>query len=206
MRPETKLWDASRSRYAPALLFARHFVRHPRMLGSVVPSSRYLVERLLRYVDWRRARVVVEYGPGVGTFTREILNRLRPHATLVVIEKNPAFVRYLQESLDDPRLQIVAGSAENVTQILLQLRLLQADYLIAGIPFSTLPGEDRRRILSASREVLAPSGEMLVYQFSGSVRGDLQATFERVSTGLEPRNFPPARWFRCRKAEPTSSG
>ena len=40
-------------------IFARNFVRHPKMLGSVIPSSRSLVNRLLKEVDWNRAKVIV---------------------------------------------------------------------------------------------------------------------------------------------------
>lgn len=51
------------------------------MLGSVIPSSRYLIRQLLRDVQWDRIRVIVEFGPGVGTISREILERMRPDAT-----------------------------------------------------------------------------------------------------------------------------
>ena len=54
-------------------LFARNFFKHPSMLGSVIPSSKFLVKNLLDRIDWDRARVVVEFGPGVGTITREVL-------------------------------------------------------------------------------------------------------------------------------------
>src|SRR5687767_10748196 len=73
------------------LLFARTFFRNPRMLGSIVPSSRFLIRKLLRPIDWSRARVIVEYGPGVGTITREALRRMRPDATLIAIETNDEF-------------------------------------------------------------------------------------------------------------------
>ena len=62
------------------LLFARNFFRHPMMLGSIVPSSRFLIRELLTPVDWTRARVIVEYGPGVGGITAEVLRRMRPEA------------------------------------------------------------------------------------------------------------------------------
>ena len=69
------------------LLFARNFLRHPNMLGSIIPSSRFLVEQVLGPVDWGRARVIVEYGPGVGTFTCEILRRMRSDAQLVAMRR-----------------------------------------------------------------------------------------------------------------------
>jgi phospholipid N-methyltransferase len=71
------------------------------MLGSIVPSSRFLVDLVLKPIDWGRARVIVEYGPGIGTFTGEILRRMRSDAQLVVIETNRDFVRFLQRTLPD---------------------------------------------------------------------------------------------------------
>src|SRR4026209_2837609 len=72
------------------LLFARNFFKHPKMLGSLIPSSRFLIQGVLKQIDWERAGVVVEYGPGVGTFTTEILRRMRPDATLAAFETQRA--------------------------------------------------------------------------------------------------------------------
>src|SRR5262245_13274106 len=57
---------APRSRTTEKRLFASNFLRHPFMLGSIIPSSRHLVNRVLEPIDWATARVIVEYGPGVG--------------------------------------------------------------------------------------------------------------------------------------------
>ena len=59
-------------------MFFRQFVKHPGMIGSVIPSSAALVDSMLDRVDWQRTRLFVEYGPGVGTFTRPILERMHP--------------------------------------------------------------------------------------------------------------------------------
>ena len=45
------------------LLFARAFLKNPVMLGSVIPSSRFLIKGVLGPIDWRKANVIVEYGP-----------------------------------------------------------------------------------------------------------------------------------------------
>src|SRR3984957_808586 len=99
-------------------LFALNFFRHPLMLGSIVPSSRFLIRELLKPVDWNQAKVFVEYGPGVGVITTEVLKRMRPDAILIAIETNPDFVTYLRESIQDERLRVVEGSAEAVDEIL----------------------------------------------------------------------------------------
>lgn len=190
---------AAPERRAQLSLFARNFFKHPRMLGSIIPSSSFLVRRLLEPIDWERARVIVEYGPGVGTITREILSRLRPDATLVVIETNDDFVDFLNRSMSDPRLKVIAGSAETIEAELERLGLPAADYVVAGLPFSTMPADCRERILLGSREALAPEGSMLIYQFSPKVSSDLRQTFTRVKSAFEPINIPPARVYFCQK-------
>lgn len=185
------------SRFADALLFARNFVRHPRMLGSIIPSSRFLIKQALEPVDWGRARVIVEYGPGVGTITAQILRRLRPDGHVVAIETNRDFVEFLGAALPDPRLHVVQGSAADVNPILERLGLPAASYIISGIPFSTMPDDLRADIVRKTRAALEPGGAFLVYQFSSRVLPDLQQTFEVVRRGFELLNVPPAHLFVC---------
>src|SRR5579862_5939235 len=108
----------SRAPRGNALLFARNFFRHPRMLGSIIPSSRFLIRQLLQPIDWQAARVIVEYGPGVGCITAEILERMRPDALLIAIETNSEFVRFLRSAFPDERLRVMEGSAESVDEYL----------------------------------------------------------------------------------------
>jgi len=179
------------------LLFARNFLRHPRMLGSIVPSSRFLIKQLLQPINWARARVVVEYGPGVGGITAEALRQMRPDATLIAIEMNPDFVKYLRGSFTDERLRVVEGSAESVDEILRRFGYARANYIISGIPFSTIPAPLRERILRKTRDVLEPGGAFLVYQFSTRVLQDLKRIFGYVGRRFEPLNVLPAHLFIC---------
>lgn len=185
------------SRRNQILLFALNFFKHPKMLGSLIPSSRHLTDRLLRRIDWKRARLIVEYGPGVGTLTGEVLQRMRPDAAMVVIETNEEFVRFLQASLPDPRLRVVHGSAEDVGAVLARLGCGPADYVISGIPFSTMPDGLRERILGATRAALRPDGQLLVYQFSTKVGPHLERVFRHVHRDFEPLNILPAWLYYC---------
>jgi phospholipid N-methyltransferase len=185
------------SRREQLLLFARNFLKHPKMLGSAIPSSRFLVDGVLEPVDWARAHTIVEYGPGVGNFTAELLRRMRPDAMLVVVETNAEFVRFLRRSFSDPRLHVVHGSAAHVDDILAQRGVSRADYIISGIPFATMPRDVRESILRATHRALEPGGSFLVYQFSTRVLPDLQRIFGHVERGFEPLNILPARTFFC---------
>lgn len=185
------------SRSEETLLFAKNFLQHPKMLGSLIPSSRFLVGRLLGKIDWNRARTIVEYGPGVGTITNHILARMSPEARLIVFEMNEDFVDYLRRAFPDPRLHVVHGSAENVGRELARLELSGADYIISGIPYTTMPEQLRGRIMHESREALNPGGAVLVYQFTRAVLPYLRTYFNQVYQDFEPFNILPARLFYC---------
>lgn len=185
------------TRSSQTLLFARNFLKHPKMLGSIIPSSRFLVNHLLDLIDFERARFIVEYGPGIGNITKQVLARMRPDARLVAIEMNADFVDYLKEELRDPRLHVIRGSAEEVSSVLASLNLAHADYIISGIPYSTMPAPLRSRILQESRRVLHPEGAFVVYQFTRTVLPYLEPIFARVDQDFEPLNILPARLFYC---------
>ena len=94
----------------------------------------------------------------------------------------------------------VEGSAEAVDEILRRFGRSRADYIISGIPFSTIPPEVRERILQKTCEALKPRGAFLVYQFSTRVLQDLMRIFGYVGRGFELLNVLPAHLFFCRPA------
>ncbi|HWB43114.1 MAG TPA: methyltransferase domain-containing protein [Gemmatimonadales bacterium] len=187
-------------------LFSRNFIKHPRMLGSLIPSSRFLVNRLLDQVDWSKATTVVEYGPGVGTFTSEILRRLRPAGTVIAIDTNRDFARYLARTLRDDRLHVIEGSAADAEENLRERGLGRADYVISGIPYSTMDPGLRERILRTTHDVLQPDGAFLVYQFTRAVLPYLRQVFPSVHQEFEPRNIMPARLFYCHRSPHRQNG
>ncbi|HTW38895.1 MAG TPA: rRNA adenine N-6-methyltransferase family protein [Steroidobacteraceae bacterium] len=191
--------SSSRSKLTELLLFAGNFVRHPHMLGSIIPSSRFLVNQVLEPVDWERARVIVEYGPGIGTFTGEILRRMRSDARLIVIETNEDFVQFLQDSLADPRLHVVHDSAAEVRSVLQRHGLSAAHYIISGIPLGSMPQPVRADIVEKTRAALEPGGAFLVYQFTPRVLPTLRRSFGEVRRGFQLCNVPPAQLFVCNR-------
>jgi len=180
---------------SPQWQFLRGFLKNPVMVGSIIPSSRVLIEKMLGPVDWDSTKLFVEYGPGVGTFTRPILDLLGPDAKLVTIDTNPDFTKYLTRSIDDPRLVAVTGSAADVEQILAERSLGQADYVVSGLPFSTLPPGVGDAIAAATAKVIRIGGAFLVYQFNPKVRDFIKPHFERIDRGFEWINVPPATLF-----------
>lgn len=180
---------------SPWGMFLQGFFKHPVMVGSIVPSSDKLIRRMLGPVDWANTKLFVEYGPGVGTFCRPILERMAPDAMLIAIDTNPDFIRYLDGTISDPRFVAVNGSAADVERIVAEHGHDKADYLLSGLPFSTLPPGVGPAIAAATHRVLRPGGAFLVYQFSPKVKDFLTPHWDRIDHDMEWWNVPPAQLY-----------
>jgi len=176
-------------------VFFRGFLEHPKMVGSIIPSSRFTIEKMLGPVKWDECKLFVEYGPGVGTFCRPVLERMRRDGTLIVIDTNPLYIDYLRKSISDGRFHAVLGSAADVEEIVRAHGFDHADYVLSGLPFSTLPDGVGPEIAAATHRVLRPGGAFLVYQFSAAARDFMAKHFARIDSGFEALNVLPCRLF-----------
>lgn len=173
-------------------LFAMNFVRHPSLLGSVVPSSAFLCRRLVNQVEWRTARRVVELGPGVGTLSQYILDRMESGASLTLAEKNPEFVQFLRKRFVDPRVRIVEGCALSFTSALAR-EPEGVDVVFTGIPLSGMSSGVRQDFFRSCSAALTPGGRLIVYQFRrANLREELSRAFRQVTEARELLNILPA--------------
>ena len=184
---------------ASRLGYLRQFLRNPRELGSITPSSRFLARAVLGAIDFGRAGRVVELGPGTGVFTREALRRLAPDGQLLALDTNAEFVELLRRELLDPRLTVVQASAERIVQQVAERGWDAADAIISGIPYTLLPRAVTDGIVRASWRALAPDGVFVAYQYSPYLRPFLQPVFGNCRLKLVLRNLPPAVVFVSRK-------
>jgi phospholipid N-methyltransferase len=181
-------WLAERGR------FLRSFLRSPRQVGAVLPTSRRTVRAMLDLAALERARCVVEMGAGTGAYTREILNRLGPDARLLAFEIDCTLADRLASELRDPRLRVLNDSAERAERYLAGER---ADVIVSAIPFTTIPASVRQTLLSTARELLTDDGTMLVIQYSTFLQAELKRTFPSVRRRFTLLNVPPAVLFAC---------
>jgi phosphatidylethanolamine/phosphatidyl-N-methylethanolamine N-methyltransferase len=196
--------DRSHRRAAAAktsLEFFKGFLKNPREVGSVIPSSRFLTRRTLECGEVRDARVIVELGPGTGVLTRHALEHMRTDAKLVAIEISRDFVELLQSEFPDPRLYVHHGSATEIEAALAKVGARQADLVMSGIPFSTLERGVGLATLRAAKRVLAPGGRFVAYQFRSKVRDFGEPVFgTRAETHSGFWNVPPMKIYVWRQA------
>ena len=180
-----------RSSYA----FLRGFVRNPAQVGSIVPSSRQLEQRLVRSACIRDARTVVELGPGTGGTTAAFLQAMSPTAQLLAVELDPEFHQRLHASILDPRFNLALGSAERLAEFLSARWLPPPEAIVSGIPFSTMPPEVSSRIAATIARVLQPGGRFVTYQVRGHVSNFMTPYFGQPLKSWEVINVPPVRVF-----------
>jgi len=190
-----RIRDQVKRFFGPWGVFFKGFLKHPVMVGSIIPSSRWTVQKMLGPVKWDECKLFVEYGPGVGTFCQPVLDRMRKDATLLVIDTNPDFIDFLRKHFRDSRFIAVHGSAADVNEIIREFGFEHADYILSGLPFSTLPGDLGPRIAEETGQAIRPGGAFLVYQFRARARDFMAPYFQRIDSGYEFWNILPCYLF-----------
>lgn len=190
-------------------LFARRFLRDPKAIGAICPSSRFLARKIVHSVDWKPGVKVVEFGPGTGPFTDEILRLMPAEGRHLAIERDPVFVDLLRDRF--PRLEVSCDGVENLMDIAGERALLPVDHIISGLPFASLGTELTKRILAGARQALRPGGTFTTFQYvhaygftaARSFRREMRRHFGPIAKRcVEFRNVPPAFVFTWRKPHP----
>ena len=187
--------EAPSGRWSDKLAFLAGFLRHPVQVGSVIPSSPQLEDRLVRTAQVAKARTIVELGPGTGGTTRAFLRAARPDARLLAIELSSEFHTRLRTTLRDPRLVAQLGSAEDLARFLDEHGLPAPDVVISGIPFSTMPTDVADRIARAVASSLAPGGRFVAYQVRAHVARYTEPYLGPARMRWELINIPPMQVF-----------
>ncbi|MDD2566126.1 MAG: rRNA adenine N-6-methyltransferase family protein [Candidatus Gracilibacteria bacterium] len=175
--------------------FIKEFIKNPRTIGSVIPSSSRLIHSMLKHIDFSRDITIVEFGPGIGNFTKEILKKVSKDSHVYLFEIKDNFVEHLQK-ISDPRLTVIHDGAENIEK---HLGGKKADYIISGLPFGSLPKELTNKILKETHRNLKHNGIFLQFQYFLQNKKDIFTIFKNHSITWQPVNFPPAFIYKCKK-------
>ena len=178
-------------------LFFRQWLRSPKSMGSVIPSSRALARAVTRAVAWRPGQTVVELGAGTGAISRGLMASGLPAEAVMMIELDRSLYEYLRDQFPDVR--VVNGDATRLLDILRQHGVEDVGTVISGLPMVTMPLEFQRAIVDQSFAALGDDGCMLQYSYSPvppirAKRLGVKAELVRYVM----RNLPPATVWRFR--------
>lgn len=180
------------------LLFLSAFMRSPRSVGSIAPSSPALGRVIARNIDPSKPGVIVELGGGTGSISRALLENGIPAERLIVLERDPDLYRHLCREV--PQAHVVHGDALDLHAILARMGVAQVNSVVCCIPMLTLPPELQHDLYRVAFDAMAPGGEIFQYTYgigcpvARKALSKLNAQGKPVNVVL--MNIPPATVWR----------
>ena len=81
-----------------SLVFLKNFISHFYHTGALLPSSRYLARVITERIESGDSPIsILEVGAGTGSFTREIISKLKAGDKFVIYEINSEFCEILKK-------------------------------------------------------------------------------------------------------------
>ena len=175
-------------------ILIREFIKDKKV-GAAFSTGRHVIKKMLENIDFDKANVLVEYGPGKGVITKHLLERMRKDAVLFVFETNERFIKELL-NINDKRLVIVNENAYNARTILKnRYKISKADYVISTIPFTFFDRRKRKRVIAKTYDLLNENGKFITYQYSGLIYQLIKQKFHQTRVIAAVLNIPPAIIF-----------
>jgi phosphatidylethanolamine/phosphatidyl-N-methylethanolamine N-methyltransferase len=186
--------------------FIREFLKAPMELGTCFTSSRPLARGIVKDLGLERARAVIEFGPGPGPVTREIVARIPADCRFFAVELNGGLAEEFRRRF--PGVPLFQDDAANVRALCEQAGIVpgQVDVIVSTLPFLLFPEDLQRRILKEAAGVLKPGGRFatITYRMAAlmpSVKKFKAIMGQEFSTVQFARvvvaNLPPAYVYRC---------
>jgi len=179
------------------ILFLKHFFKNPKMTGAIAPSSKHLANEMLKSIDFEKDSVIVEYGPGDGVFTKEIIKQKTDKTILIVIELNGKMYDELHSKYNHKNVYILNDSAENIPDILKDLGLNSIDYIVSGIPFTSIDKSISDNIFKNTIKCMGFKSKFITFQYSKVKLKMFLNFFGEIKIKKVWRNIPPAYVFTC---------
>ena len=183
--------------------FLKEFVNRPQEIGAIVPSSPALAREVVRSIAWDKVQVAVEYGPGLGAITGEILTRTEGK-DFFAIELNEAYADRFRRSYPD--VPLYRDSVANVVSIAAEHGVEAIDCVISGLPWAIFSDAVQDEILDAMFQVLREGGQFVTFAYMHGLalkagrrfRAKLTRRFRKVErSSVIWRNTPPAVVYHC---------
>jgi phosphatidylethanolamine/phosphatidyl-N-methylethanolamine N-methyltransferase len=184
--------------------FLGEFLSKPMVTGAVAPSSSYLARTVVEGLDLENARAILEYGPGTGAFTTQVLQHANPASKFVAIEINPHMAEEFRAK--HPGVILAEDSVANVREICDRAGIESVDCIVSGLPWASFSESMQKEFLDAMMRTLKPGGRFVTFAY---IHGLLLPQGKRFAN-LLPRyfskitksrivwlNLPPALVYRC---------
>jgi len=191
-----------------AVRFIREFLASPASVGAILPSSPALARRICAAADLDTTDMTIEFGPGTGVFTEEIIRRLPDPSRFFAIESNPILADATRNRC--PSATVWTDCATSTKQYLAPYGRSTCDRIISGLPFASFSPELQDRLLDTILDLLSPGGFFLTFAYLQGLampagrrfRQKLRERFGHTNVLMTPTvwaNIPPAFIYKARR-------
>lgn len=176
--------------------FLKNFFKNWKETGSIAPSSKFLAEKMIKGLDFRKNQIIVELGMGTGSITKHILKRMNKKSILLAFETNNDFCNFVGNSIKDSRLKIINDSAINLNKY---LHNKKANYIVSGLPIANFSNTDKDLLLKEIKNSLDKEGQYIQFQYTKESYKKVKSLFSSVKIDFTLLSIPPAFVYKCRK-------
>ncbi|TXK86128.1 class I SAM-dependent methyltransferase [Paenibacillus sp. N3.4] len=179
-------------------LFLSRFLRKPNQIGSVLPSSKFLAQKMIASVSWHQVDSMAELGAGTGAITQYIPKAVKKNTKVLLFEKDP----YLRSLLEKRYSNFYCYEDCCELQLGMQNeKIEQLDCILCGLPFFNFSQPIRDQLMAQIYKSLKPDGLFIAFQYSQQMKKQLSQHFDIEEILFVPMNVPPAFVYICRKKE-----
>jgi phosphatidylethanolamine/phosphatidyl-N-methylethanolamine N-methyltransferase len=191
---ETRAWKVKEGE-----LFFRQWLRSPKSMGSVIPSSQALARAIASAAVFNGNDMIIELGGGTGAITQGLIDVGIPRDRIVVIELDGSMAEFLRARL--PGCRVIQGDATRLDELLAHEGVSSIGTVVSGLPMVGMPFEFQQAIIKQGMRVLRKGGTMLQYSYSPlppvpTRKLDIKARMMKYVFW----NFPPAVVWRYEAA------
>jgi phosphatidylethanolamine/phosphatidyl-N-methylethanolamine N-methyltransferase len=158
----SRLQSFDREAWARHFRFFRLWLKKPREVGAILPSSPALAQAMAACIDAAAPGAVIEFGGGTGSITQALLRVVGPQS-LYVIEREPSLSAMLQKRW--PSLHVFCADVREVKTLAADSGVVRVKAVVSGLPLLSMDLKLRRQILRAAFDVLAPGGVFVQFTY-----------------------------------------
>jgi len=176
--------------------FLIEYLKNPSEIGAIAPSSRFLINKYIEEMDFKKTGLVIELGAGNGNFTKAVLKKLNKSQKLLSFETNKKLFTCL-ENMNNRRLTAINDKAENMETYLKQYKLGKADYILSELPLNAWDKKTAINIIETAKRNLAPGGKYIQFTYLPKNHLLFKKYFKNIKIKYVLLNIPPAFVYIC---------
>ena len=181
--------------------FIKESLKSLKEVGTVFPSSKFIVEKMVAPINFEKKIIILELGPGSGVITKKLLEKMSYDSQLICFETNKKFYQELKK-INDKKMVLINKSAEKMKLYLDEFEIEKVNYIVSSVPLVSLSKETTNKILSVSVEILGKSGKLIQLQYTKLLDKKLKSYYNQIDIQFTPKYYLPAFIYTCHNQKP----